>query len=198
MPTWVTPFSSSHARNAARSWRMVPKLRTSLVGRRPAAPRMTQATTEPWCTSSPAARSISASMATSRGGGRGAAGRKTEAGPRADRTDRSRPSVVPERGADRSLVRGRMPPTHHRPPRVRHPTCWRGGTLVHPGPIFSSEAVRGMRWASLVHGALVHGAGVGQHQLVQLAEAVGDLPALEVDDELAFFHVDPAHDAEVA
>jgi hypothetical protein len=25
-----------------------------------------------------------------------------------------------------------------------------GGTLVHPGPIFSSEAVRGMRWASLV------------------------------------------------
>src|ERR687897_3923795 len=129
---------------------MVPKLRTSLLGRRPAAPRMTQATTEPWCTSSPAARSISASIATSRGGGRGAAGRKTEAGPRADRTNRSRPSVVPERGADRSLVRGRMPPTHHRPPRVRHPTCWRGGTLVHPGPIFSSEAVRGMRWASLV------------------------------------------------
>src|SRR5215212_11519070 len=43
---------------------MVPKLRTSLVGRRPAVPRMTQATTEPWCTSSPAARSISASIAT--------------------------------------------------------------------------------------------------------------------------------------
>src|SRR3954470_15774171 len=76
---------------------MVPKLRTSLVGRRPAVPRMTQATTEPWCTSSPAARSISASIATSRGGGRGAAGRKTEAGPRAGRTNRSRHAVVPER-----------------------------------------------------------------------------------------------------
>src|SRR5687767_12898091 len=48
---------------------------------------MTQATTEPWCTSSPAARSMMGSMPASVAGGRGAAGRKTEAGPRADRPE---------------------------------------------------------------------------------------------------------------
>jgi len=151
MATWVTPFSSSQARKAARSWRMAPKLRTSLLGRRPAALTMTQATTEPWCTSSPAACSMIASITTSnnKGGRRSAAGRKTEAGPRAGRTSRPRPSVIPEHGTDRSLPRGRMPPTHYRPPRVRQPACWKRRAPFHCGPIFSSKAVRNTRWASL-------------------------------------------------
>src|SRR5215217_3011547 len=102
---------------------MAPKLRTSFVGRRPAAPMTTQATTEPWRTSSPATRSMIASMATSGGGGRGAAGRKQRLTHVLAGRCRPRPSVVPERGAGRSLVRGRMPPTHYRPPRVRQPRC---------------------------------------------------------------------------
>src|SRR5690606_25996207 len=35
-------------------------------------------------------------------------------------------------------------------------------------------------------------------QLAERAEAVGDLPPVEVDDRLALLPVDPAHDAEVA
>ena len=39
---------------------------------------------------------------------------------------------------------------------------------------------------------------VGQHQLVQLAEVVGDLAAVERDDQLALLHVDAGDHAEIA
>src|SRR6516165_2338120 len=38
---------------------------------------------------------------------------------------------------------------------------------------------------------------VGEHQLVELAKAVGNFAAIEIDVELAFLHVDVGHDAEV-
>src|SRR3954470_11902277 len=148
MPTWVTPFSSNQARRAARSWCMVPKVRVSRNDRRPAAPTITQATTEPWCTSSPAAHSMSASIATSQGGGRDAAGRKTEADPRAGRTSRSRPSIVPERGADRSLVRGRMPPATTGLHASTGPNV--GQAPPSSQPHFHPAVVRRGRWGSLV------------------------------------------------
>src|SRR3712207_1699071 len=73
-------------------------------------------------------------------------GGKTETGPRAGRTSRSRHSVVLERGADRSLVRGGVPPTHYRPPRVRQ-SDRRPEALAVPDALpFSSEAVRGRAW----------------------------------------------------
>src|SRR5260370_4280265 len=46
--------------------------------------------------------------------------------------------------------------------------------------------------------ALVDGRRVGQHQLIQLAKAVIDVAAVEIDAELAFLHIDARHDAEVA
>jgi hypothetical protein len=39
---------------------------------------------------------------------------------------------------------------------------------------------------------------IRQHQFIQLAEAVGDLAAVERDVELAFFHIDARHDAKIA
>src|SRR5215207_4958090 len=110
--------------------------------------------------SSPAARSISASIATSNvGGGRGAAGRKTEAGPRAGRTSRPRPSVVPGHGADRSLPRGRMPPTHYRPPHVRRPECLSKQLVVPLRTYFLLQAVHGTCWASLLQFAWIERVG---------------------------------------
>src|SRR5712692_3442393 len=46
--------------------------------------------------------------------------------------------------------------------------------------------------------ALVDGRRVGEHQLVEFAKAVGNFAAIEVDDELAFLHIDARHDAKVA
>src|SRR5260370_16914456 len=46
--------------------------------------------------------------------------------------------------------------------------------------------------------ALVDGRRIGQHQLVQLTKAVIDVPAVEIDAELAFLHVDARYDAEIA
>jgi hypothetical protein len=38
---------------------------------------------------------------------------------------------------------------------------------------------------------------VGEHQLIELAKAVGNFAALEVDGELAFLHIDARYDAEI-
>jgi hypothetical protein len=46
--------------------------------------------------------------------------------------------------------------------------------------------------------ALVDRRRTGQHQFIQLAKAVGDFAAVEIDAELAFLHVDAEHDAEIA
>jgi len=150
MPTWVTPISISQSRKPARSRFIVPKVRVARDVRRPAAPMITQATTEPWCTSSPAARSTIASIPASfSGGGRGATGGKTEVGPRAGRTGRPRHSVIPEHGADRFLQRGRVPPIQIRPPRIRHPQYRSEPLFVLGWPHFHSRVVRSMRGAFL-------------------------------------------------
>ena len=46
--------------------------------------------------------------------------------------------------------------------------------------------------------ALVDRRGIGQHQFVQFAETVADLPAVEVGDQLALGRVDAPHDPKVA
>jgi hypothetical protein len=93
-----------------------------------------------------------ASIPASYGGGRrSAAGQKTEVGPRADRTGRSRHSVVPEHSADRFLPRGRYPPTQIRPPRVCHPQYWTEPPFPPAPRYFHSEAVHSMRKAFLPH-----------------------------------------------
>src|ERR1700731_4794473 len=46
--------------------------------------------------------------------------------------------------------------------------------------------------------ALVDCRRIGEHKFVELAKAVGDFAAIEVDAELAFLHVDARHDAEIA
>ena len=46
--------------------------------------------------------------------------------------------------------------------------------------------------------ALVDCRRIGEHQLIELAKAVGDFAAIEISDELAFLHVDARHDAEIA
>src|SRR3954447_16918564 len=129
---------------------MVPKVRTSFLTRRPAAPMMTQATTEPWCTSSPAARSMIASMATSRGGGRGAAGRETEAGPRAGRTVPAATLGGPWTRRGPVSYPGSVA-TYPNPASARPPAALSAGT-VRPAkrPYFHPEVVRGMRSASLI------------------------------------------------
>src|SRR3954454_18634107 len=45
---------------------------------------------------------------------------------------------------------------------------------------------------------LVHRGGVGQHQHVQLAEVVADLPSIEVDHQLAGLGIDRFHKAQIA
>src|ERR687884_367937 len=109
MPTWVTPCSTSHARSASSSRDVVPKLRSSFCGLRPGAPIRTQQTTLAWCTSRPAQRSRSASIATTtydegEGGGRCAAGKV-----------RHRYSCSPERAATKDDAWER-----------RGPICWTG------------------------------------------------------------------------
>src|SRR4051812_26040879 len=130
---------------------MVPKVRVSRDGRRPGEPTMTQATTEPWCTSSPAARSMIASIATSTlGGGRGAAGRETEAGPRADRTVPAATLGGPWTRRGPVSYPGRVAPQPN-PAPPPPPVALSAGT-VRPAKrsYFHPEAVRGMRWVSLL------------------------------------------------
>ena len=38
---------------------------------------------------------------------------------------------------------------------------------------------------------------IGQHQLIELAETVAHLPAVERDDQLALLLIDPLHDAKI-
>ena len=45
--------------------------------------------------------------------------------------------------------------------------------------------------------ALVDRRRIGQHQLIELAEAVAHLAAIERDDKFALFWVDPLHDAKI-
>jgi hypothetical protein len=44
----------------------------------------------------------------------------------------------------------------------------------------------------------VNRGGVGEHELIELAEAVGDLTSVELDQHLASFSVDCADETEVA
>src|SRR5580704_6625678 len=46
--------------------------------------------------------------------------------------------------------------------------------------------------------ALVDRRRIGEHKFVELAKAVTDVAPVEIDAELAFFHVDARHDAKVA
>src|SRR5580704_5622295 len=46
--------------------------------------------------------------------------------------------------------------------------------------------------------ALMDGRRIGQHQLIQLAKAIIDVAAVEIDAELAFLDVDMRHDADIA
>ena len=94
-------------------------------------------------------RSGTVVLRTKDGYGRGAAGWKTEVGPRAGRASRPRHSVVPEHGADRFLPRGRCPPIQIRPPRIRQPQC-RSAPCHNPvQSYFQSKAVRSKRGAFL-------------------------------------------------
>src|SRR6516165_10578942 len=42
------------------------------------------------------------------------------------------------------------------------------------------------------------GRRIGEHQLIEFAKAIGYFSAVEIGVELAFLHVDPRHDAEIA
>jgi hypothetical protein len=44
----------------------------------------------------------------------------------------------------------------------------------------------------------VDGRSVREHHLVEFAKPVGDFPAVEIDDEFAFLHIDARHDTEIA
>ena len=46
--------------------------------------------------------------------------------------------------------------------------------------------------------ALVDGRRIGRVPVIELAKSIGDVAAVETDDELAVFHVDARHDAEIA
>jgi hypothetical protein len=46
--------------------------------------------------------------------------------------------------------------------------------------------------------AFMDSRSLGEHQLIQLAKAVGDFAAIGISDELAFLDVDAGHDAQIA
>jgi hypothetical protein len=46
--------------------------------------------------------------------------------------------------------------------------------------------------------ALMNCRRVGEHQLIELAKAICDFAAIEVDVEFAFLDIDPRHNAEIA
>src|SRR3954470_18909639 len=72
---------------------------------------------------------------------------------------RSRHPVVPERGAGRSLLRGRSPPSQTRPPRVRRP-YYRPEAPVIAAPFPSRGGARNALGLSLLG---IRGAGIGAH-----------------------------------
>src|ERR1700733_427900 len=45
--------------------------------------------------------------------------------------------------------------------------------------------------------ALVDGWGIGQHQLIELTEAIAHRSAVKRDHKLAFLQIDPLHDAKI-